>query len=113
MNNVKTQRLFSWSMLPATLYRGLIKLNPIELFHNPVIFATELGALAITLNLFLFPANFSLFSLAITLWLWFPAYFATFSEAMAEMRNRAQADALRSARQETTANRITEEGDIV
>ncbi len=32
---------------------------------------------------------------------------------MAEMRNQAQAHALRSSRQETKANRITEDGDIV
>jgi K+-transporting ATPase ATPase B chain len=50
------------------------------------------------------------FDLQITLWLWFTVLFANFAEAMAEGRGKAQADALRRAKSETTAHRITSEG---
>ena len=43
------------------------------------------------------------FNLQITLWLWFTVLFANFAEAMAEGRGKAQADALRKAKRETTA----------
>ncbi|HMJ60690.1 MAG TPA: potassium-transporting ATPase subunit KdpB, partial [Bryobacteraceae bacterium] len=46
------------------------------------------------------------FDLQITLWLWFTVLFANFAEAMAEGRGKAQADALRQAKSETTAYRM-------
>src|SRR6202000_3370068 len=46
------------------------------------------------------------FDLQITLWLWFTVLFANFAEAMAEGRGKAQADALRQAKSETTAFRL-------
>ena len=48
------------------------------------------------------------FNLQITLWLWFTVLFANFAEAMAEGRGKAQADALRQAKSETTAYRRRE-----
>ena len=45
----------------------------------------------------------ALFSGQITLWLWFTVLFANFAEAVAEGRGKAQADALRRMRTETTA----------
>jgi K+-transporting ATPase ATPase B chain len=46
----------------------------------------------------------------ITLWLWFTVLFANFAEAMAEGRGKAQADALRLAKSETTAYLVTKDG---
>ena len=43
---------------------------------------------------------------AISLWLWFTILFANFSEALAEGRGKAQAEALRRTRKETLAKRI-------
>ena len=43
---------------------------------------------------------------AIALWLWFTVLFANFSEALAEGRGKAQAEALRRTRQETLAKKI-------
>ena len=42
------------------------------------------------------------FTLQLALWLWFTVLFANFAEAMAEGRGKAQADALRKTRTETT-----------
>jgi K+-transporting ATPase ATPase B chain len=50
------------------------------------------------------------FDLQITLWLWFTVLFANFAEAMAEGRGKAQADALRLAKSETTAYKVTVNG---
>src|SRR5207342_1985334 len=50
------------------------------------------------------------FELQITFWLWLTVLFANFAEAMAEGRGKAQADTLRKARTETTANRIASDG---
>jgi K+-transporting ATPase ATPase B chain len=52
------------------------------------------------------------FELQITLWLWFTVLFANFAEAMAEGRGKAQADNLRKAKTETTANRLLPGGRV-
>jgi K+-transporting ATPase ATPase B chain len=52
------------------------------------------------------------FSLQIMLWLWFTVLFANFAEAMAEGRGKAQADTLRKAKTETTANRLLPNGKV-
>src|SRR5262249_31285024 len=46
------------------------------------------------------------FELQIDLWLWFTVLFATFAEAMAEARGKAQAESLRKTKTDTTANRV-------
>jgi K+-transporting ATPase ATPase B chain len=51
------------------------------------------------------------FNLQITLWLWFTVLFANFATAMAEGRGKAQADALRKAKSETTAYRLGANGE--
>jgi K+-transporting ATPase ATPase B chain len=43
---------------------------------------------------------------AVALWLWFTVLFANFSEALAEGRGKAQAEALRSSRKETPAKKL-------
>ena len=44
----------------------------------------------------------------VALWLWLCVIFANFSEALAEGRGKAQADAMRRTRQETQAKRLSE-----
>ena len=51
------------------------------------------------------------FTLQLALWLWFTVLFANFAEAMAEGRGKAQADALRTTRQETRAKRLRDPAD--
>ena len=43
---------------------------------------------------------------AVAIWLWFTVVFANFSEALAEGRGKAQADALRKTRKETLAKKL-------
>jgi len=52
------------------------------------------------------------FEFQITLWLWLTVLFASFAEAMAEGRGKAQADTLRKTRTETVAHLMTPAGLI-
>ncbi|WSJ56032.1 potassium-transporting ATPase subunit KdpB [Streptomyces sp. NBC_01318] len=88
-----------WLALP----QALRKLNPVALFRNPVMFVTEVGA-ALTTGIAVVHPN--LFGWLITAWLWLTVVFANLAEAVAESRGKAQADALRKTRQQTTAWRL-------
>jgi K+-transporting ATPase ATPase B chain len=87
---------------------ALRKLDPRALWTNPVIFATAVGAVAVTFvaTADLLHGRLTGFTLQITLWLWFTVLFANFAEAIAEGRGKAQADALKRARADTFARRL-------
>jgi len=82
------------------------KLNPTTLWRNPVMFVVEIGAFITTCSLFFAIKSSFSFTLQITIWLWFTVLFANFAEALAEGRGKAQAEALRKTRKETTAYKI-------
>jgi len=101
----------------AALYRRAIadsfaKLNPRNMVRNPVMFIVEVGSLLTTI--LWVQALFGQgeapvgFIGAVSIWLWFTVLFANFSEALAEGRGKAQADALRKTRRETIAKRLRE-----
>src|SRR5271165_501544 len=97
------------SIAGRALKDSFVKLNPVTLARNPVIFVVEVGAALTTVFLVrdLFGGGKDLgFSIQIALWLWFTVLFANFAEAMAEGRGKAQADTLRKTKTETTARRI-------
>ena len=109
----KARSLFSGSIVRRAAIDSVIKLNPVKLMRNPVMFVVEVGSLLTTVLLFLPTARAHgafQFDLQITLWLWFTVMFANFAEAMAEGRGKAQADALRRAKSETTAHRMRDGG---
>ena len=92
---------------------AVLKLSPARMVRNPVMFVVEVGSVLTTVLLFTRSGHLHgsfAFDLQVTLWLWFTVLFANFAEAMAEGRGKAQADALRKAKSETTACRITDEG---
>jgi K+-transporting ATPase ATPase B chain len=89
---------------------SFVKLNPRWMVRNPVMFVVEVGSLLTTVLWIqaLFgkgeaPAGFIG---AVALWLWFTVLFANFSEALAEGRGKAQAEALRKTRQTTQAKKL-------
>ena len=101
--------LFDAQLLRRAAVDALIKLDPRRMMRNPVMFVVEIGSV-LTSTLLIVDAlhhrvSFS-FNLQITIWLWFTVLFANFAEAMAEGRGKAQADALRQAKSETTAYRL-------
>lgn len=103
--------------VPTTSLRKLIgpaigdafrKLHPRVQWRNPVMFVTEVGAVAVTV-LFgtgLLSGRYSSFELQIAIWLWFTVLFANFAESIAEGRGKAQAESLRKGRSKVSANRV-------
>ena len=115
--------IFDPVLLRAALRPALRKFDPRELYRNPVMFVVEVTAALVTL---VFLADLtgvttatvgevgrSLgFELQIAIWLWFTVYFATYAEALAEARGKAQAASLRKTRSETVAHRQRADGTL-
>ncbi len=89
---------------------AFVKLNPLVLVKNPVIFIVAIGAFITTIVVFadIFKGHFPGLNFQIMLWLWFTVLFANFAEAVAEGRGKAQADSLRKSRTKTKACRIVQ-----
>ncbi len=88
---------------------ALVKLDPRTLYRNPVMLVVEIGSVITTVYAVQSLASGgrdSGFLVGIALWLWFTVLFANFAEAMAEGRGKAQADALRTMKTDTMANRV-------
>ena len=107
--------LFDSKIVRRASIDALVKLAPATMMKNPVMFVVEVGSVLTTALLiydrFTHHGHFT-FDLQITLWLWFTVLFANFAEAMAEGRGKAQADALRLAKSETTAYKVSKSGTI-
>ena len=112
---LRARRLLDPEILGRALQDSVIKLNPITLMRNPVIFVVEVGAALVFLFFIrdiISGSGAPGFELQIDLWLWFTVLFATFAEAMAEARGKAQAASLRRTKTDTTANRLSESGRV-
>ena len=113
MASTRKRSLWDTKIVRRALFDAVAKLNPRKMMKNPVMFVVEIGSVITSIYLFRDMATHrdSLsFDLQITLWLWFTVLFANFAEAMAEGRGKAQADALRRAKSETTAVRYRPDG---
>jgi len=99
-----------WSskfILPA-IKQAFIKLNPLFLWRNIIMFVVEVGAAAtlIIAAMHFFagiPYNFDLY---ISIWLWFTVLFANFAESLAEGKGKAQAESLKHGRSDVYAQRV-------
>jgi K+-transporting ATPase ATPase B chain len=107
--STQKKSLFDGAIVCRAAVDALVKLHPRGMSKNPVMFVVELGSVLTTVllvaNMITHTGHFR-FDVQITLWLWFTVLFANFAEAMAEGRGKAQADALRKAKSETTAYRV-------
>jgi len=106
---VRSRPLYDPEILGRAFRASFLKLNPITLMKNPVMFVVEIGAALTSFLLIrdlLMGGTGTGFSFQIALWLWFTVLFANFAEAMAEARGKAQADALRKTRTEALAKRL-------
>ena len=106
---VRARPLFDREILRRAIRQSFVKLNPLIVAKNPVMFVVEVGAGLTTLLM----AHDTLsrapgigFEFQITLWLWFTVLFANFAEAMAEARGKAQADTLRKTKTDSMAKRL-------
>ncbi|HUI91530.1 MAG TPA: potassium-transporting ATPase subunit KdpB [Chitinivibrionales bacterium] len=106
-------RGFSIAIVKAAAADAIRKCNPAALAKNPVIFIVAVGALLSTLSTI---QDFrhhgsAVFSLEISLWLWFTVLFANFAEAIAEGRGKAQAAELRKSRTHTVARKLEDKSE--
>jgi len=107
-------------LLRAALPESLRKLHPKHLVRNPVMFVVEITAALVTLIALgnatgLQPTTGGGglgFQVQVAAWLWFTVLFATYAEAIAEARGRAQAASLRRTRSVTTAHRRRADGTL-
>ncbi|HUI96780.1 MAG TPA: HAD-IC family P-type ATPase, partial [Xanthobacteraceae bacterium] len=105
--------LFDPKIVAPAIGSAFVKLNPLTLAKNPVMFVLEMVTALTTVVLArdLFTGGRTLaFEFQIVLWLWFTVLFANFAEAVAEGRGKAQADSLRRQRTETKAKLLSGEG---
>ncbi len=103
---VQSKHAMDKNLLRQAAIDAVAKLSPGKLVRNPVMFVTGVVALVVTLLLvrdFATRGDNLAFTAQIAAWLWFTVLFANFAEAIAEGRGRAQADALRRTRSDTTA----------
>ena len=108
--------------LTSGMYRramvdSIVKLNPRAMMKNPVMFVVEVGSVLTTALWIQALAGSgeapAWYIGSVSLWLWFTVLFANFSEALAEGRGKAQAEALRRARKDTTAKLLKSHGEIL
>ncbi|HEY2840970.1 MAG TPA: potassium-transporting ATPase subunit KdpB [Pirellulales bacterium] len=110
--NIQARPLFDPPIVRRAIIDAVFKLDPRRQLRNPVMFTVLVGSVlttALGLQALLGSSTESpSFILGISLWLWFTVLFANFAEAMAEGRGKAQADALRRARQDVTAKKLSD-----
>jgi potassium-transporting ATPase ATP-binding subunit len=111
-------RAFTLAQVAAAIPGALRKLNPRQMWRNPVMFVVEVGAALTTViaiaEPFIGRANSGgselapSFSAGIAIWLWITVVFANLAESVAEGRGKAQAQTLRATRTSTAARRVTD-----
>ena len=97
------------AILGPTLRDAVVKLDPRQLIRNPVIFVTEVVAALVTVLFvqdLMGGAGAPAFTGQIALWLWFTVLFATFAEAVAEGRGKAQAESLKRGKSDLIAKKL-------
>ncbi|WP_240466809.1 potassium-transporting ATPase subunit KdpB [Frigidibacter albus] len=101
-------------LYPAAIRQSVVKLDPRQLWHSPVMFVTAVVAVMTTLlglrDLVSGTAGAGI-ALHIAVWLWLCVLFANFAEALAEGRGRARADTLRATKSETRVRVLAEPND--
>jgi K+-transporting ATPase ATPase B chain len=108
--NLRRQSSLGRELYHRAIVNAFIKLNPRWMVRNPVMFVVEVGSLLTTMLWVQALTGHgeapAVFIGAVALWLWFTVLFANFSEAVAEGRGKAQAEALRRTRKETQAKML-------
>ncbi|CUR55656.1 potassium translocating ATPase, subunit B [metagenome] len=87
---------------------ALRKLDPRLMIDSPVMLVVEAAAVVCTILTML---DGGWFGVLVTVWLWLTVLFATYAEAVAEGRGKAQAATLRATQQATTARKVVASAD--
>lgn len=113
----KNNNLFQPELMNEALKQSFIKLNPVKMILNPVMFMVWVGTLVMTgvcvwIALGENNQGSLVYNLIVTFVLFLTLLFANFAEAIAEARGKAQADSLRKTREETPAKWINPMGEL-
>ncbi len=114
-----TPKAKSKGMFARAIKQSFVKLDPRIAIKNPVMFLVWIGTIITALmtidpNIFGTVAgrDLRLFNGLICVILFATVLFANFAEAFAEGRGKAQADALRATKSDTTARKVLADGSI-
>lgn len=115
-----SNKIFEPGLIEFAVRESFMKLNPIKMYRNPVMFCVWIGTLimvGVCLWMIVDPITADQgglgYNIIVTLILLITLLFANFAEAIAEARGKAQADTLRKTREETPAKKISEDGTII
>lgn len=114
----QAQSLFQITLVREAVRQAFVKLNPVLMFRNPVMFTVEVST-AVMLVVTLY-TGFSgdktqgslAYNLCVFVILFLTLLFANFAEGIAEARGKAQADSLRKTREDTPAKVIQADGSV-
>ena len=107
-NKSDKNKLFESSLFKSAFQQSLVKLSPLKMIKNPVMFTVWIGTIVMA-GVCIWIATGEknqgglLYNLVVTAVLFITLLFANFAEALAEARGKAQADSLRKTREETPA----------
>lgn len=114
----KNQKLITPEIFRQAIIGSFVKLNPVYMMKNPVMFVVEVGSF-ITLLLSFFPGlfgdvgegtNLRIYNIIVCVVLFITVLFANFAESVAEGRGKAQAASLKKTQKDTKARLLMEDG---
>ncbi|HTI94150.1 MAG TPA: potassium-transporting ATPase subunit KdpB [Puia sp.] len=113
----KANKLFEPALVKEALKQSFVKLDPVILFRNPVMFTVEIGtAIMLGVCIWIMTGEKNqgslVYNIVIFSILFITLLFANFAEAIAEARGKAQADSLRKTREDTPAKKVFAVGEI-
>src|SRR6185437_15437954 len=117
MKRDTNNKLFRSSLISEAIKQSFMKLSPVKMFRNPVMFTVWIGTLVMA-GVCVWIATGETnqgsltYNIIVTAVLLITLLFANFAEAIAEARGKAQADSLRKTREETPAKWIQVVGEM-
>lgn len=112
--STKRKSMLTSALVSSAIRDSFLKLNPMTMMKNPVMFVVEVGTFVVLLMTvftgYFDTANHIGFNLTVFLILLFTVLFANFAEALAEGRGKAQADTLKKTKKEIMANKVVAGG---
>ena len=108
-------KFITHEILWSSIKGAFVKLNPMYMIKNPVMFVVEVGFVVCVILTF-FPhifndegSNLSLYNGIVAFVLFITLLFANFAESVAEGRGKAQAETLKKTKKDTKARVILED----